>query len=127
MKLKMRTVKQIGKQNIVFEVEGKDFFDCQMQIQKLSFSSIKKCGVCEGEHLHLYAYKAKDEKGNFAYEYIKICCSNPDCKASLTFGQKKADPETYYPRRNEDRSLKWEQYNKDGGSEKTNNTSPEEF
>ena len=104
--MKMRVVKQIGKNPIVFEVEGSNLFECQMEAEKLSFHSVKKCGICEGEHLYLKAYKAQDK-----YKYVKVCCANPDCRASLTFGQKQDDPDTFYFRRNPDKTLEWKQYN----------------
>ena len=101
--------KQIGKIPLTFVVEGKNLFEMQMEAQKLSFYDVYKCGVCDSDELGLRAYIT--EKDNF--EYVKIVCYK--CKASLTFGQVKKSPDTFYLRRNDNKELDWQTY-KEGDS-----------
>ena len=95
--------KQIGKKKHTFVVEGENLFELQMEAQKLSFYDVYKCGKCESENLYLHAYITKEKK----FKYIKIACN--DCKASLTFGQKKDSPNTFYLRK-EDGKLDWQKF-----------------
>jgi hypothetical protein len=108
--MRMVIKKQIGNRKYAFQVEGKNIWECQMEAQKLSFRDVYKCGLCGSEHLYLRAYKTKE-----GYKYIKVCCANPDCRASVTFGEKQNEEDVYYLRKNEDRSLKWEKYEGNNG------------
>ena len=96
--------KQIGKKKHTFVVEGENLFELQMEAQKLSFYDVYKCGLCNSESLYLHAYITKEKK----FKYIKIACA--ECKASLTFGQKKDSPNTFYLRKRDDGKLEWQEY-----------------
>lgn len=93
--------KQIGKKIYRFEVEGNNFFEAVLKSSQLSFPDVNRCGLCQNENLYLHAYKTKE--GN--YEYVKICCAS--CGASITFGQRKDDKNTYFLRRNESGAFDW--------------------
>ena len=97
--------KYLGKNQHRFIVEGNNLFELQMEAQKLAFNSVKACGLCGGESLYLRAYIAQKK-----YKYVKLCCANPDCRASVTFGNKIEEPDVYYLRKNEDHTLQWEKY-----------------
>ena len=99
--------KQIGKTPLTFVVEGKNLFEVQMEAQKLSFYDVYKCGVCESDNLRLNAYITNEDN----FEYVKIICNK--CKASLTFGQVKKSPDTFYLRRNDNKELDWVVYKDD--------------
>lgn len=101
--MQMYFKKFLGKIPYTFVVEGKNLFECVMESQKQSWSSVKECGICKSEKLVLNARLAQNK-----YEYTEIKCL--DCKASVTFGSKKEDRDTFYLRRNDDHSLKWEKY-----------------
>lgn len=102
--MKLQLSKRVGKKNYVFEVEGKDLHEVVMESQKLSFNDISMCGLCGSDNLYLNAYITKEDK----FKYVKIVCFQ--CKASLTFGQVKASPETYYIRKNEQGKQDWQAY-----------------
>lgn len=102
MQLSIR--KQIGKTSYTFLVEGKNLWDLVMESEKLSFQDVSKCGLCDSDYLYLTAYETKDD----GYKYVKIVCAK--CKASLTFGQPKKNPDTFYLRKTEEGKLDWKKY-----------------
>jgi hypothetical protein len=104
--MEMSFNRQFGGKKYTFTVAGNNLFELVMQAQKISSFDVFKCGMCESEHLYLYAYTT--EKGNF--DYVKLVCA--DCKAQVTFGQPKKDKNTFYLRKNEDKSIAWEKYEK---------------
>lgn len=101
--MKINEAKQIGKRKYNFQFEGKNLFEALLEAQKLSFNDVLKCGVCGKDNLILNARKAQDK-----FKYTEIKCL--DCKASLTFGQKQDDPDTFYLRRNDKKELDWKAY-----------------
>ena len=102
--------KTIGKTIYHFQVEGENLHAVGMELQKLGFRDVYKCGKCSSESLYLRAYITEKDK----YEYIKIQCA--ECKASLTFGKAKEQKDLYFLRKNDDKSLAWVEYKpKDGG------------
>ena len=110
--MKLLLTKRLGKNAVTFEVEGRNLFECQMEAQKLSFSDVYKCGLCDSEYLVLKAYKTKEG----GYEYVKVVCLK--CRASVTFGKKKDDPDTYFLRRKENsRDLDWKAYEPPAGQQ----------
>ena len=98
--------KTIGKNNYNFVVQGRNLHELVMESQKLSFNDIYKCGCCESENLVLSAHVAKEG----GYKYTEIRCLS--CKATLTFGQKKEDPDTFYLRKTEDKKFDWKEFKK---------------
>ena len=97
---------KIGKETHLFAFSGETIWDAVRESDKHMFSEIPKCGKCGGDNLDLRAFYPKDE-----FKYLKVVCR--DCKASLTFGSPKKNPEVYYPRRDkEDSSFIWETYEK---------------
>ena len=103
--LKLTSV-MIGRTRNTFAFEGATMWDAVRESDKHMFSEIPKCGKCGGDNLDLRAYFPQEE-----YKYLKVVCR--DCKASLTFGSPKKNPEVYYPRRDkEDSSFQWESYEK---------------
>jgi len=104
MALKLNVKKVIGKNGYVFQVEGNNLFDVMMESQRLSFNDVYKCGLCESDKLYVRAYVTEKEK----YEYIKICCA--ECRGSLTFGKAREKKDTYFLRRNEDKTYAWQPY-----------------
>jgi MinD superfamily P-loop ATPase len=104
MTMQLSIRKQIGSTSYTFLVEGKNLFDMVLEAEKLSFGNVKECGLCKSESLYLTAYETKDE----GYKYVKIVCSN--CKASVTFGQPKKSPDTFYLRKADDGKLEWKTY-----------------
>jgi hypothetical protein len=92
--------KQIGQKKHQFEIEGKNLFECVLEANKLSFPDVHKCGLCNSDHLELMARKAQ---GTYDYTFIK--CIN--CKAELTFGQKKKDDDVFYLRKNNEGRYDW--------------------
>ena len=107
--MKLTIVKQIGKNRYPFTVGGEtsNLHDVLMDAEDLSFSDIYKCGKCGGDNLIL---KGREAKG---FKYVEVWCLNNDCRASLTFGRKKENPNVFYARKNEDKTLQWEIYNKE--------------
>ena len=94
---------KVGQTRHTFAFEGATMWDCTREANKHMFTDIPQCGGCGSSDLDLRAYFPQEE-----YKYLKVICL--DCKASLTFGSPKKNPEVYYPRRNEDSSFKWEAY-----------------
>lgn len=86
--------KKIGKETYTFIVEGQNLFETLMESNKLSFGNVEKCGLCGGDNLVLGAHLGKDK-----FKYADIKCLNYDCRASLTFGNRADDPNTYYLRK----------------------------
>jgi len=115
--MKLTIKKQIGKTVYPFTFEGDNLFDVQMEAQKLSFFDVPKCGECGSDNLYLRAYETEKEK----FKYIKIQCGS--CKASVTFGQPKHSPNTFYLRKTDDNKLDWQKYD---GDEKRNTATPPE-
>jgi hypothetical protein len=103
--MKMTIKKQIGLQSYDFTVEGRNLHELVMEGEKLAFPNIEKCGICEDNHLYLTAYVTKEE----GYKYVKVACSK--CRASVTFGQPKTSPDTFYLRRKENsKEYAWEKF-----------------
>lgn len=102
--MQMTFSKQIGGKKYQFTVEGNNLFELAREAQKIGFSDVFKCGLCGEEHLYLHAYTTT--KGN--YDYVKLVCA--DCKGQVTFGQPKKDKNTFYLRKNEDKSIAWEKF-----------------
>ena len=100
--MKLNITKQIGKTKYTFQVEGSNLYEVVTESQKLSFGDVPKCGICGSDNLELEAHTAQ------GYKYTSIKCR--DCRASLTFGNRKEDPNTYFLRRNEDKKLDWKAY-----------------
>jgi hypothetical protein len=100
--LQLKVHKKIGKEIYEFTVSGENLHDVIMQREKLSFRNVDKCGICGSEYLVLSAYITKEDK----YEYAKVLCLK--CKASVTFGKKKQEPDVYFLRRNDLGELDWQ-------------------
>jgi hypothetical protein len=100
--MKMNITKLIGQNNYTFTVEGSNLFELVQESQKLGFGDIDKCGLCGSDQISLRSYIT--EKDHF--EYVKVSCSK--CFAQVTFGKSKKDPNTFYLRKNEDKSIAWE-------------------
>lgn len=96
--------KQIGKTAYSFVVKGNDLHEVIMEAEKLSFYDVPLCGLCKSDSLRLTAYVTKQDN----FKYVKIVCDA--CRGSLTFGQQKKDPGTFYLRRTEDKKLDWKKY-----------------
>lgn len=92
--------KKIGENTHTFEVEGKNFFECQMQAQKLSFDNVDHCGLCQSSNLDLHGKTVNQE-----YEFISILCR--DCRGTLNLSRRRDDPSFYYLPRNKDKTLAW--------------------
>lgn len=97
--------KTVGKNSYNFVVQGNNLHELLMESQKLSFNDIYKCGCCESDSLILSAHVAQ------GYKYTEVKCLK--CKATLTFGCKKDDPNTFYYRRNDNKELEWKPFKKD--------------
>lgn len=102
--MKLLIKKVIGKNNYTFEFEGRNLHEVIMDSQKLSFNDVKECGICKSDLLILESHIAQ------GYKYTSIKCLK--CNASVTFGQKKDDPDTFYLRRNEDKTIEWKEFKK---------------
>lgn len=102
-RMKLIINKQIGDKTYSFEVEGRNLYECVTESQKLSFSDVPKCGICESEKLVLNARLAQGK-----YKYVEIKCLN--CKAQLTFGNKQEDADVYYLRKKEDKTYDWKKF-----------------
>jgi hypothetical protein len=99
---------QVGRTVHEFIVEGENLFDVLQEARKIPNQAVIKCGICDKDRLSLFSLIAGDE----AYEYVKIKCF--DCKATLTLGRPKKEPNTFYIRRKEDKSYDWQpEYVKD--------------
>ncbi len=104
--------KIIGNTVHTFVVSGENFYDVVTESQKLSFPDVECCGKCGSKDLVLGSHLGKDDKGNMSFKYVDIKCMNPDCRASLTFGQPKKDPNTFYLRKNDKNEYDWKPYAK---------------
>jgi hypothetical protein len=100
--MKYTITKRIGSKAHHFQVEGNDLFEVVREANKLSFPDVPACGVCGSDHLDLQARVAQDQ-----YKYTYIKCLN--CKAELTFGQKKSDAAVYYLRKDNAGNYDWKQ------------------
>jgi len=94
--------KTIGKNTYNFVVQGINLHELIMESQKLSFHDLAKCGCCGSENIILSAHVAQ------GFKYTEVRCL--ECKSSLTFGQVKASPDTFYYRKNDDKKLDWKKY-----------------
>jgi len=115
--MKLIISKHVGKRKYQFEVEGKNLFELVEASQKLSFSDVYKCALCNSDNLYLTAYRTK-EKG---YEYVKLACAA--CRASITFGQPTKEPNTFYLRK-QNGILDWKAYEKPKDNENGGETQP---
>lgn len=104
--------KIIGNTVHTFVVSGENFYDVVTESQKLSFPDVECCGKCGSKDLVLGSHLGKDDKGNMSFKYVDIKCMNPDCRASLTFGQPKKDPDTFYLRKNDKNEYDWKPFAK---------------
>lgn len=95
--------KKIGKSEYDFTFSGNNLWDVVMELEKLSFPNVAKCGLCDSEYIRLTAYKAQDK-----YKYVKIVCSM--CKGSVTFGQRQEDPNVFFLRKNDEHKPDWKKY-----------------
>jgi hypothetical protein len=103
--MQMTIKKQIGVQPYEFTVEGRNLHELVMEAEKLAFPNVEKCGLCDSTSLRLTAYVTEDG----GYKYVKVVCNK--CRGSVTFGQPKKSPDTFYLRRKEDsREYAWEAY-----------------
>jgi len=102
--MKMTFSRKVGNRIYHFQSEGRNLHEVVMESQKLGFGDIQKCGICGKDNLVLSARVS----GGYAYTEVKCL----DCYASLTFGQRKDSPDTYYFRRNEQKELDWRAYQK---------------
>lgn len=85
--------KTIGKTVYPFTFTGSTLHEVVMESQKLSFPDVHTCGICGKDDLYLSAHVAE------GYKYTEIRCN--DCRAELTFGVRKDNPEVSYLRRDE--------------------------
>jgi len=97
-----KTIK-IGKRPYHIWGNGNDPWEAVMDLENASFYSVGKCGACGSDNLKLKAYKAQGQ-----YKYLQVRCL--ECKATLTCGSRKDNPNLYYYRRNDDGTLQWEEY-----------------
>ena len=101
--MKLTIPKKVGKRVYHFQVEGQNLHQVVMESQKLSFNDVATCGLCGKDNLVLVARVAQ------GYHYTEIKCL--DCRASLTFGQRKESPDTYFLRRDQEtKALDWKAY-----------------
>lgn len=100
--MQMEISKQIGKQIYKFTVEGNNLFELVEESQKLGFYDIYRCGLCNSDKLNLRSYIT--EKGG--YEYVKVQCG--ECGGQVTFGKSKEHKDTFFFRKNEDKTIAWE-------------------
>ena len=105
--MKMKFNKIIGQNTFTFSVEGNNLFELIQESQKLGFNDVKQCGLCGSDFLHLRSYITEAGK----YEYAKISCGK--CGAQVTFGKSKTNKDTFYLRKNADKSIAWEAFKKD--------------
>lgn len=102
--MEMSFKKVIGKNSYTFTVSGNNLFELVQEAQKIGFFDVYKCGLCGSEKINLRSYIT--ENGN--YEYVKISCA--DCNGQVTFGQPKKDKDTFYLRKNDDKTIAWEKF-----------------
>ena len=100
--MRLIITKHIGRTAYPFSFEGKNLHECVMESKKLSFRDVKECELCRSDNLYLDAYVTEKD----GYEYTKIRCAK--CSGSITFGRSRKSPDTFYLRRNDDKSLAWE-------------------
>jgi hypothetical protein len=96
--------KTIGKERFTFTVDGNNLFELVEEMQKMGFYDVFKCGLCGSDKLSLRSYVTKDD----GYEYVKIGCN--ECKGQVTFGKSKEHKDTFFLRKNDDRTIAWEVY-----------------
>lgn len=106
--MEMIVKKIIGLNTYTFVFTGSNLYEAVTESQKLSFPDVHKCGICGSDELVLGTHLGKDEKGNDAFKYTDIKCGK--CKASLTFGNPKKDPDTFYLRKNDKNEYDWKPY-----------------
>lgn len=106
--MEMIIKKTIGKSVYTFVFAGSNLYEVITESQKLSFPDVEKCGCCGSDDLILGTHLGKDDKGNESFKYTDIKCRN--CKGSVTFGQPKKDPDTFYLRTNEAGELAWKKF-----------------
>lgn len=114
--------KIIGSTVHTFVVSGENFYDVVTESQKLSFPDIECCGKCGSKDLTLGSHLGKDEKGNEVYKYVDIKCGN--CRASLTFGQPKKDPNTFYLRKDDKNNYAWKEFQTESAQQTTQSAKP---
>lgn len=100
--MKISNDKKIGKNIYTITGEGENLFEAIMDMNKVSFGSIDKCGMCGSDDLYLEAHVAQK------YEYHSIKCNK--CRSSLTFGKRKDDDNVSFLRRKEDGSYDWQKF-----------------
>lgn len=101
--IRMTLVKVIGKGRYTFSFEGQTLFDVVLASQHLGFRDVEKCGKCKSPHLSLRAYETADDK----FQYVKITCGNPACRAQATFGKTKKEG-AFFLRKADDGHVIWE-------------------
>lgn len=94
--------KTIGKTVYPFTFTGSTLHEVVMESQKLSFPDVHTCGICGKDDLYLSAHVAE------GFKYTEIRCN--DCRAELTFGVRKDNPEVSYLRRDEKGNYAWKQF-----------------
>lgn len=104
--MQMTFKKQIGKNIYTFIVEGSNLFELVQEAQKLGFYDVLKCGMCDSDRIDLRSYKTEKDQ----FEYVKISCAV--CGGQVTFGKSKDKKDTFYLRKNEDKSIAWEKFEK---------------
>lgn len=115
--MKMLVQKKIGITTYTFEVEGKNLFECEQEAQKLSFDNVNECGICGSNELYLNSRLAQGK-----FKYVEVKCHK--CGGAVVFGTKQDDPDTYYLRKNEDKSLCWTKYSPNGEEAPQNTNIP---
>lgn len=112
--MNLKIPKKFGKRLYEFTVSGDNLFETLMEAEKLSFPSVKACGLCNSDNLRLRAYTAKYTKNGKPQQadYIKIECG--ECRSSLTFGRRQDDQNTYFLRKTESGELDWQPYKGNG-------------
>jgi len=113
--------KTIGSTVHTFVVSGENLYDVVTESQKLSFPDIECCGKCGSKDLLLGSHLGSDGKNPAAYKYVDIKCMNPNCRASLTFGRPKADPDTFYLRKNDNNEYDWKEFKSETPASPANN------
>lgn len=95
--------KIIGQTVYPFTFTGNTLHEVVMESQKLSFADVHECGICGSNDLYLSAHVAE------GFKYTEIRCNK--CRAELTFGVRKDNPEVSYLRRDEKTgSLAWKKF-----------------
>lgn len=118
--------KIIGQQAYTFSFEGEDLFDVVMESQQLGFRDVLCCGLCKSKALYLRAYVTEKDK----YEYVKVCCGNPACRAQATFGKAKKDGAFFLRKDEKTHQVIWEAFKPaegDASAEKKPNGEKEDY